>query len=128
MWTCPFHGPIQLYFIIRNTERSPNFGLSCIKIWNYNRSLNVCAFCLLDNICSTQVQSVPHIFFILFIPVSSSEINHFTVCRPRAHKSNILVCCHYNTGICIGVVPSGEWFSFSIGWLSCQSDCPNVEQ
>ncbi|XP_074475318.1 katanin-interacting protein isoform X1 [Sebastes fasciatus] len=40
MWTCPFHGPIQLYFIIRNTERSPNFGLSCIKIWNYNRSLN----------------------------------------------------------------------------------------
>ncbi|XP_033467929.1 katanin-interacting protein isoform X2 [Epinephelus lanceolatus] len=40
MWTCPFHPPIQLYFIIRNTERSPDFGISRIKIWNYNRSLN----------------------------------------------------------------------------------------
>ncbi|XP_026034659.1 protein KIAA0556 isoform X3 [Astatotilapia calliptera] len=40
MWTCPFHPPIQLYFIIRNTERSPDFGISCIKIWNYNRSFN----------------------------------------------------------------------------------------
>uniref|UniRef100_A0A3P8S539 Katanin interacting protein n=1 Tax=Amphiprion percula TaxID=161767 RepID=A0A3P8S539_AMPPE len=40
MWTCPFHPPIQLYFIVRNTERSPDFGISCIKIWNYNRSLN----------------------------------------------------------------------------------------
>ncbi|XP_051274601.1 katanin-interacting protein isoform X1 [Dicentrarchus labrax] len=40
MWTCPFHPPIQLYFIIRNTERSADFGISRIKIWNYNRSLN----------------------------------------------------------------------------------------
>ncbi|XP_028331929.1 protein KIAA0556 isoform X2 [Gouania willdenowi] len=40
MWTCPYHPPIQLYFIIRNTERSPDFGISCIKMWNYNRSLN----------------------------------------------------------------------------------------
>ncbi|KAM9774277.1 katanin-interacting protein isoform 2-T2 [Syngnathus typhle] len=40
MWTCPFHPPIQLYFIIRNTERSSDFGISRIKIWNYNRSLN----------------------------------------------------------------------------------------
>ncbi|XP_056222133.1 katanin-interacting protein isoform X1 [Seriola aureovittata] len=40
MWTCPFHPPIQLYFIIRNTERSPDFGISHIKIWNYNRSLS----------------------------------------------------------------------------------------
>ncbi|XP_078146747.1 katanin-interacting protein [Centroberyx gerrardi] len=40
MWTCPFHPPIQLYFIIRNTERSTDFGISRIKIWNYNRSLN----------------------------------------------------------------------------------------
>ncbi|KAM9336090.1 katanin-interacting protein [Symphorus nematophorus] len=40
MWTCPFHPPIQLYFIIRNTERSLDFGISRIKIWNYNRSLN----------------------------------------------------------------------------------------
>nr|XP_020461816.1 protein KIAA0556 homolog isoform X2 [Monopterus albus] len=40
MWTCPFHPPIQLYVIIRNTERSPDFGISRIKIWNYNRSLS----------------------------------------------------------------------------------------
>ncbi|XP_032359148.1 protein KIAA0556 isoform X1 [Etheostoma spectabile] len=40
MWTCLFHPPIQLYFIIRNTERSPDFGISRIKIWNYNKSLN----------------------------------------------------------------------------------------
>ncbi|XP_029954143.1 protein KIAA0556 isoform X2 [Salarias fasciatus] len=39
MWTCPFHPPIQLYFIIRNTEHSPDFGISSIRIWNYNRSL-----------------------------------------------------------------------------------------
>ncbi|KAM8836946.1 katanin-interacting protein isoform 2-T2 [Spinachia spinachia] len=40
MWTCPFHPPIQLYFIIRNPRRSPDFGISHIRIWNYNRSLN----------------------------------------------------------------------------------------
>ncbi|XP_076615806.1 katanin-interacting protein isoform X1 [Chaetodon auriga] len=40
MWTCPFHPPVQLYFIIRNTERSSDFGISRIKIWNYNRSLS----------------------------------------------------------------------------------------
>ncbi|XP_056152996.1 katanin-interacting protein [Lampris incognitus] len=40
MWTCPFHPPIQLYFIIRNAECSPDFGISRIKIWNYNRSIN----------------------------------------------------------------------------------------
>lgn len=41
MWTCPFHPPIQLYFIIRNAERSPDFGISRVKIWNYNRGLSV---------------------------------------------------------------------------------------
>ncbi|XP_050954705.1 katanin-interacting protein isoform X2 [Labeo rohita] len=40
MWVCPFHPPVQLYFIIRNVERSPNFNISRIKIWNYNHSLN----------------------------------------------------------------------------------------
>ncbi|XP_047464632.1 katanin-interacting protein isoform X2 [Mugil cephalus] len=40
MWTCLFHPPIQLYFIIRNTEHSPDFGISYIKIWNFNRSLS----------------------------------------------------------------------------------------
>ncbi|XP_029312207.1 protein KIAA0556 isoform X3 [Cottoperca gobio] len=40
MWLCSFHPPIQLYFVIRNSERSPDFGISHIKIWNYNRSLN----------------------------------------------------------------------------------------
>uniref|UniRef100_A0A8C1GUC4 KATNIP domain-containing protein n=1 Tax=Cyprinus carpio TaxID=7962 RepID=A0A8C1GUC4_CYPCA len=40
MWACPFHPPVQLYFIIRNVERTPNFNISRIKIWNYNHSLN----------------------------------------------------------------------------------------
>ncbi|KAK2870458.1 hypothetical protein Q8A67_024850 [Cirrhinus molitorella] len=40
MWVCPFHPPVQLYFVIRNVERSPNFNISRIKIWNYNHSLN----------------------------------------------------------------------------------------
>ncbi|XP_057178046.1 katanin-interacting protein isoform X2 [Triplophysa rosa] len=40
MWTCPFHPPVQLYFIIRNVDRSPDFTISRIKIWNYNRSLS----------------------------------------------------------------------------------------
>ncbi|NWR76123.1 K0556 protein, partial [Centropus unirufus] len=35
-WMCPFHPPIQLYFVIRNPTRSRDFGISKIKIWNYN--------------------------------------------------------------------------------------------
>ncbi|XP_017543664.1 katanin-interacting protein isoform X1 [Pygocentrus nattereri] len=40
MWACTFHAPVQLYFVVRNAERSPDFSISRIKIWNYNRSLN----------------------------------------------------------------------------------------
>ncbi|NXH27406.1 K0556 protein, partial [Myiagra hebetior] len=36
LWMCPFHPPIQLYFVIRNPARSRDFGISKIKIWNYN--------------------------------------------------------------------------------------------
>ncbi|XP_059682373.1 katanin-interacting protein [Gavia stellata] len=36
LWMCPFHPPIQLYFVIRNPIRSHDFGISKIKIWNYN--------------------------------------------------------------------------------------------
>ncbi|NXS32909.1 K0556 protein, partial [Pomatostomus ruficeps] len=36
LWMCPFHPPVQLYFIIRNPTRSRDFGISKIKIWNYN--------------------------------------------------------------------------------------------
>ncbi|NXL50108.1 K0556 protein, partial [Podilymbus podiceps] len=36
IWMCPFHPPIQLYFVIRNPTRSRDFGISKIKIWNYN--------------------------------------------------------------------------------------------
>uniref|UniRef100_A0A8D3AJJ6 KATNIP domain-containing protein n=1 Tax=Scophthalmus maximus TaxID=52904 RepID=A0A8D3AJJ6_SCOMX len=89
MWTCPFHPPIQLYFIIRNTERSPDFGISRIKIWNYNRSLNVCAsflnFCFIDFMChyssyikSQVVQSIPFCSHQLISP-SSSKIVYFHV-------------------------------------------------
>ncbi|KFP85945.1 Uncharacterized protein KIAA0556, partial [Acanthisitta chloris] len=35
-WTCPFHPPIQLYFVIRNPTQSRGFGISKIQIWNYN--------------------------------------------------------------------------------------------
>ncbi|XP_062848566.1 katanin-interacting protein isoform X2 [Trichomycterus rosablanca] len=40
MWMCPFHAPVQLYFVLRNTERTPDFSIARIRIWNYNRSLN----------------------------------------------------------------------------------------
>uniref|UniRef100_G1N974 KATNIP domain-containing protein n=1 Tax=Meleagris gallopavo TaxID=9103 RepID=G1N974_MELGA len=33
---CPFHPPIQLYFVIRNPTPSHDFGVSKIKIWNYS--------------------------------------------------------------------------------------------
>ncbi|XP_025963491.2 katanin-interacting protein isoform X2 [Dromaius novaehollandiae] len=36
LWMCPFYPPIQLYFVIRNPTRSRDFGISKIKIWNYN--------------------------------------------------------------------------------------------
>ncbi|XP_073669267.1 katanin-interacting protein isoform X2 [Paramisgurnus dabryanus] len=40
MWKCLFHPPVQLYFIIRNVDHSPDFSISRIKIWNYNRNLS----------------------------------------------------------------------------------------
>uniref|UniRef100_A0A803YEY2 KATNIP domain-containing protein n=1 Tax=Meleagris gallopavo TaxID=9103 RepID=A0A803YEY2_MELGA len=36
LWRCPFHPPIQLYFVIRNPTPSHDFGVSKIKIWNYS--------------------------------------------------------------------------------------------
>ncbi|NWX46747.1 K0556 protein, partial [Steatornis caripensis] len=36
LWMCPFQPPIQLYFVICNPTRSRDFGISKIKIWNYN--------------------------------------------------------------------------------------------
>ncbi|ELW66408.1 hypothetical protein TREES_T100000427 [Tupaia chinensis] len=35
LWTCPFHPPLQLFFVIRNTRRLLDFGLAKIRIWNY---------------------------------------------------------------------------------------------
>lgn len=32
LWMCPFHPPVQLYFVIRNLTRSHDFGLSLIHI------------------------------------------------------------------------------------------------
>ncbi|XP_058252111.1 katanin-interacting protein isoform X2 [Hemibagrus wyckioides] len=40
MWVCWFHAPVQLYFVVRNADRSPDFSITRIKIWNYNHSLN----------------------------------------------------------------------------------------
>ncbi|XP_066186289.1 katanin-interacting protein isoform X2 [Sylvia atricapilla] len=39
LWMCPFHPPVQLYFVIRNPTRSRDFGISKIKIWNYNTTV-----------------------------------------------------------------------------------------
>ncbi|KAF7709026.1 hypothetical protein HF521_018083 [Silurus meridionalis] len=39
MWTCRFYAPMQLYFVVRNNDCSPDFSIARIKIWNYNRSL-----------------------------------------------------------------------------------------
>ncbi|NWV86797.1 K0556 protein, partial [Dasyornis broadbenti] len=36
LWMCPFHPPVQLYFVIRNPTRSRDFGIAKIKIWNYS--------------------------------------------------------------------------------------------
>ncbi|XP_025775894.1 protein KIAA0556 homolog [Puma concolor] len=35
LWTCPFHPPLQLFFVIRNTSRLHDFDLAKIKVWNY---------------------------------------------------------------------------------------------
>uniref|UniRef100_G1RLK3 Katanin interacting protein n=1 Tax=Nomascus leucogenys TaxID=61853 RepID=G1RLK3_NOMLE len=34
-WTCPFHPPLQLFFVIRNTRQLGDFRLAKIKIRNY---------------------------------------------------------------------------------------------
>ncbi|XP_041523019.1 katanin-interacting protein isoform X3 [Microtus oregoni] len=35
VWTCPFHPPLQLYFIIHNMRQLHDFGLAKIKVRNY---------------------------------------------------------------------------------------------
>ncbi|XP_072798923.1 katanin-interacting protein isoform X1 [Vicugna pacos] len=35
LWTCPFHPPLQLFFVIRNTRQLRDFGLTKIKVRNY---------------------------------------------------------------------------------------------
>uniref|UniRef100_A0ABK0LPG3 Katanin interacting protein n=1 Tax=Rattus norvegicus TaxID=10116 RepID=A0ABK0LPG3_RAT len=35
VWTCPFHPPLQLYFIIHNMQQLRDFGLATIKVRNY---------------------------------------------------------------------------------------------
>ncbi|XP_043312023.1 katanin-interacting protein isoform X6 [Cervus canadensis] len=35
LWMCPFHPPLQLFFVIRNTGQLRDFGLTKIKVWNY---------------------------------------------------------------------------------------------
>ncbi|XP_045398806.1 katanin-interacting protein isoform X6 [Lemur catta] len=35
LWTCPFHPPLQLFFVIRNTRQLHDFDLAKIKVWNY---------------------------------------------------------------------------------------------
>uniref|UniRef100_A0A4W3IEB6 KATNIP domain-containing protein n=1 Tax=Callorhinchus milii TaxID=7868 RepID=A0A4W3IEB6_CALMI len=40
MWTCPFHPPVQLYFVVHSPNRSRELGISKIRIWNYNKNLS----------------------------------------------------------------------------------------
>lgn len=35
LWTCPFHPPLQLSFVIRSLSPLHGFGLAKIKVWNY---------------------------------------------------------------------------------------------
>ncbi|XP_062956228.1 katanin-interacting protein [Cynocephalus volans] len=35
LWTCPFHPPLQLFFVIRNTRQLRDFGLAKVRVWNY---------------------------------------------------------------------------------------------
>ncbi|XP_008054429.2 protein KIAA0556 homolog [Carlito syrichta] len=35
LWTCRFHPPLQLFFVIRNSRQLHHFGLAKIKVWNY---------------------------------------------------------------------------------------------
>ncbi|XP_039741497.1 katanin-interacting protein [Pteropus medius] len=35
LWTCPFHPPLQLFFIIRDARPLRDFGLARIRVWNY---------------------------------------------------------------------------------------------
>ncbi|XP_012866592.1 PREDICTED: uncharacterized protein KIAA0556 homolog [Dipodomys ordii] len=35
VWTCHFHPPLQLRFVIRNTLQLPDFRLAEMKLWNY---------------------------------------------------------------------------------------------
>ncbi|XP_008839870.1 protein KIAA0556 homolog isoform X2 [Nannospalax galili] len=35
VWICPFHPPLQLYFVIRNMRQPQDFGLAKIKVRNY---------------------------------------------------------------------------------------------
>lgn len=34
-WLCPFHPPLQLFFVLHNSWRLPSFRLARIKVWNY---------------------------------------------------------------------------------------------
>lgn len=65
-----------------------------------------------------------------FIPLSRSEIIHLAARSTTVEFINPTCLCVVSVirEDCIGVIMSGLWLSFSSGWLSCQSDCPNVEQ
>lgn len=105
MWTCPFHPPVQLYFIIRNTEHSPDFGISHIKIWNYNRSLNVTAFSVYWDVCGQFAVSPTHASYNTPTPnplhtdsQAHTHTDYEAARKARAHKSSTLACCHRYAG------------------------------
>nr|XP_012806575.2 katanin-interacting protein isoform X3 [Jaculus jaculus] len=45
VWTCPFHPPLQLHFVIHSTEQLSDFALSKVKVQNYwttDGDLDIC--------------------------------------------------------------------------------------
>ncbi|MGH0135646.1 UNVERIFIED_CONTAM: hypothetical protein FKN15_057951 [Acipenser sinensis] len=80
MWICSFHPPVQLYFIIRNPERLQDLGISKIKIWNYNRSLNskllhnVVLLCFVVFIKTAEKQSFPNSLAVVLLDDKDLDI------------------------------------------------------
>ncbi|XP_009980634.1 PREDICTED: uncharacterized protein KIAA0556 homolog [Tauraco erythrolophus] len=91
LWMCPFHPPIQLYFVIRNPARSRDFGISKIKIWNYNTT----APCDLDvGAKKVKLYLDENLVFDGELERASGELltDHSTTIDLTDHKQDISVC------------------------------------
>ncbi|XP_065540084.1 katanin-interacting protein isoform X3 [Lathamus discolor] len=91
LWMCPFHPPVQLYFVIRNLTRSHDFGISKIEIWNYNTTtpsdLDVGAR-------KVKVYVDENLVFDGELERASGDLltDHSTTINLKGHKQNISAC------------------------------------